>query len=172
MPRYSRWAALITPVLLLMGCRPSSPSSAPWRVDLNAAGPVSFGASLREAAIALRDSSSDTTSGCSLWRPTHAPPGLTLMVEKGVVARVDVDSPGVRTLHDLQVGSAASAVREAFGAELSAEPHKYLWDAGWQYLTVRSSDAIHGLVFEVDSHVVRSYRAGLWPAVGYVERCS
>ena len=94
------------------------------------------------------------------------------MIENGRVVRADIDSAGISTLHGLQVGSPASAVLQAFGAALRNEPHKYMWDAGWRYLTIESQDSTHGLVFEVDSHVVRSYRAGMWPQVGYVEHCS
>jgi hypothetical protein len=94
------------------------------------------------------------------------------MIENGRLVRVDVDSPGVTTLHNLGVGSSVEAVRTAFGASLGETPHKYEWDAGWRYLTVESPDSVYGLLFEVDSHVVRTYRTGLWPAVGYVEHCS
>lgn len=94
------------------------------------------------------------------------------MIENGRVVRVDVDSPGVSTAQGLHVGSTVADVRAAFGTRLVAEPHKYQWEAGWQYLSLFSPDSSRGLLFEVDSHVVRSFRAGLWPPVGYVEHCS
>jgi len=59
----------------------------------------------------------------------------------------------------------------AIGPSLQVSPHKYRWEEGWRYLSF-GDDSTHRLIFTVDSHVVRSWRAGLVPAVEYVEGCS
>jgi hypothetical protein len=94
------------------------------------------------------------------------------MIENGRLVRADVDSPGVSAPHGLQVGSTVQAVESAFSSHLEAIPHKYDWEAGWQYLAVLTPEAGNGIVFEVDSFRVRAIRSGLLPAVMYVERCS
>jgi len=146
----------------------------PWSVTLEAAGPVRFGMTAGEASAmvgAAPENAAPADSGCSYWLPRGAPAGLRLMLEHGIVVRADVDSTGITTIGDLRVGSPVESVVVALGPSLQVSPHKYQWEVGWRYLTF-SDDSIHRLVFEVDSHVVRSWRAGLLPAVEYVEGCS
>ncbi len=160
---------LLAALLGVLGCT----DRADWAVTVDGAGPIRFGMTPSEAAAAVGvPVPSVPDEGCEYWAPDGAPAGLSFMIENGRVVRADIDRAGVRTLHGLEVGSRASAVRDAFGPTLLDEPHKYDWEAGWRYLTVSSADSLHGLIFEVDSQVVREYRAGLWPAVGYVEHCS
>jgi hypothetical protein len=93
------------------------------------------------------------------------------MLENGIVVRADADSTGPTILGTLGVGSPVESVVVTLGPSLQVSPHKYQWEQGWRYLSF-SDDSTHRLVFEVDSHVVRSWRAGLLPAVEYVEGCS
>ncbi len=152
---------------------PGCAERAAWPVTADGAGPVRFGMTPAEAAGAARTPvPTFPDASCDYWDPDSAPPGLSFMIENGRVVRVDIDSAGVSTLHGLQVGSPVSAVRKAFGNALRDEPHKYEWEAGWRYLTVVAPDSSRGLIFEVDSQVVLTFRAGLWPPVGYVEHCS
>lgn len=157
-----------------LGCRERLPARSQWAVAAASVGVVHFGMPYQEAVAALKDTASPTVSdsSCDYWYPRSGPPGLGFMVEDGKIVRADVDSPGVATLGGLEVGSAVSAVRARLGPTLIDEPHKYEWASGWRYLSVSTPDSVYGLVFEVDSHVVRSYRAGRWPPVGYVEHCS
>ena len=111
-------------------------------------------------------------SSCDYWRPDSAPPGLSFMVENGHVVRADLDSASVAGPRGLRVGSPVSAVEVVYGSALRSEPHKYRSEEGWRYLIVLAADSSRGLIFEVDSHVVRQVRAGLWPEVAYVEGCS
>lgn len=140
------------------------PTAREWDVTLQSAGPVRFG-------VRPGESSAPADSGCTYWVPPGAPAGLRIMLENGIAVRVDVDSAGSTTIGGLGVGSPVESVVVALGPSLQVSPHKYQWDAGWRYLTF-SDDSAHRLVFEVDSHVVRTWRAGLVPAVEYVEGCS
>lgn len=153
---------------------PMAAAAAPWSVTPGAAGPVRFGMTAAEASVAVGAAPGNTApadSTCSYWLPQGAPAGLRLMLENGVVVRADVDSAGIPTIGGLQVGSPVESVVVALGPSLQVTPHKYQWEMGWRYLSF-SDDSTHRLVFEVDSHVVRSWRAGLVPAVEYVEGCS
>jgi hypothetical protein len=94
------------------------------------------------------------------------------MLVRGRVARVDIDSAGVRTDAGIAIGDSASRVVAEYGARVTAAPHKYV--AGGQYLTVRAAapeDSMLRLVFETDSGRVRRFRSGQLPEVAWVERC-
>ena len=164
-------------LLLLAACGPreaAPPPAAPraWDVSADMAGPLRYGMTSREVAAAVGAASpAPPDTGCAFWVPIGAPAGLRFMLENGVLVRADVDSAGVPTLQGVQVGSPVDSVLAAFGEQLQVSPHKYQWESGWKYLTV-APDSTHRVVFEVDSHAVRTYRAGLLPAVEYVEGCS
>ena len=173
-------AALGLACLLGSACQPrpadtpaatSTAARPAWAVTLEAAGPVRFGMTAREASAAVGGTPAPADSGCGYWLPQGAPAGLRIMMENGIAVRADVDSSGVTTIGDLGVGSPVESVVVALGPSLQVAPHKYQWELGWRYLTF-SDDSTHRLVFEVDSHVVRAWRAGLLPAVEYVEGCS
>ncbi len=170
--------------MLASGCQPRAADSAgtasaaaatpAWGVTLEAAGPVRFGMTAREASAAAGAAAANAApadSACHYWIPQGAPAGLRLMMENGIVVRADVDSAGITTISNLGVGSPVESVVAAIGPSLQVSPHKYQWEEGWRYLSV-GDDATHRLIFTVDSHVVRSWRAGLLPAVEYVEGCN
>jgi hypothetical protein len=169
---------------LASGCRPRADDTAvtsrggggapAWNVTLEAAGPVRFGMTARAASSAAgvtAGNAAPADSACHYWVPPGAPAGLRLMLENGVVVRADAESAGPTTMSSLGVGSPVESVVVALGPSLQVSPHKYQWEQGWRYLSF-SDDSTHRLIFEVDSHVVRSWRAGLLPAVEYVEGCS
>ena len=145
-----------------------------WGVTLDAAGPVRFGMTASEASSAAGGAAANSApadSTCRYWVPEGAPAGLRLMMENGIVVRAEVDSAGITTVSNLGVGSPVDSVVVAIGPSLQVSPHKYRWEEGWRYLSV-GDDSVHRLIFTVDSHVVRSFRAGVLPAVEYVEGCS
>lgn len=156
------------------GRAPGGAAIPAWSVTLEAAGPVRFGMKANEASAAVSATTANaapTDSACRYWIPQGAPAGLRLMMENGIVVRADVDSAGITTMSHLGVGSPVESVVVAFGPSLQVSPHKYQWEEGWRYLSF-GDDSTHRLIFTVDSHVVRSWRAGLVPAVDYVEGCS
>ena len=157
--------------LLIVACRPG-PS--PWTIRLDGVGPVTFGMSLAEARTALADSLAGTPGGgsCGFTAPRGAPAGLRLMVEQGTVVRVDVDSAGVATAAGAAVGMSEADVRARYPTGLTVRPHKY--DTSGRYLVVQGAspaDSTRRLVFETDGQRVVRYRAGILPAVEYVEGC-
>lgn len=144
------------------------------RADLAGVGPVRFGMTTAAAATALGAPLPGALpgEGCSVWRPAGAPAGLGFMIENGKVVRFDVDSGAIATDSGVAIGTPVDRVRSAYGARIAETPHKYRWDRGWRYLTVFSPDSERALVFEADSHAVRSFHAGLALQAQYVERCS
>jgi hypothetical protein len=94
------------------------------------------------------------------------------MLARERVARIDVDSAGVRSDAGVSVGDSASRIAAAYGTRATATRHKYV--PGGQYLTVRPvapGDSMFRLVFETDSGRVTRFRSGSLPEVAWVERC-
>ena len=147
----------------------------PWTISLDGVGPVRFGMALAAAQGALGDSLIVVPRGgeCGFTVPRGAPAGVRFMVEQGKVVRVDVDSSGVRTAAGAEVGMAEADVRSRYPVGLRVQQHKY--DPKGRYLVVQGTepaDSARRLIFETDGQRVVRYRAGITPAVEYVEGCA
>jgi hypothetical protein len=147
----------------------------PWTIRSDGVGAVTFGMSLAEARAALGESLSGVPSdgSCGFVVPPGAPAGVRFMVEQGKVVRVDVDSSGVRTQAGTEVGMSEGDVRGRYVAGLRVQPHKY--DPKGRDLVVQGTapaDSARRLIFETDGERVVRYRAGITPAVEYVEGCA
>ena len=129
---------------------PATTQAEPWTIRLDGVGPLTFGMSLAQARAA----------------------GVRLMVEAAKVVRVDVDSAGTRTAAGAAVGMAEADVRGRYPDGLQVRPHKY--DPKGRYLIVQGTaeDSAQRLIFETDGQRVVRYRAGVTPAVEYVEGCA
>ena len=144
-----------------------------WIVTPNGIGAIRVGMTADELRTAVGDiPGANVTADCSYVRPSSAPPGVSVMLARGQVARVDVDSAGVRTDAGVAVGDSASRVSDAYAARVTATPHKYV--PGGQYLTVRSTspaDTSRRMVFETENGRVTRFRTGRVPEVEWIERC-
>jgi len=96
-------------------------------------------------------------------------PHLSFMIENGLLARVDVDGPGIHTMEGVQVGDAESKVLRVYGTGVKVEPDKY--DDDGHYLTIRSRDGRYGMRFETAKGKVTTFYSGQFEAVQYVEGC-
>jgi len=94
---------------------------------------------------------------------------VLLLFEDNRLARIELHSNKLKTISGAKVGDSEARVREIYGARVRVEPHQY--DPNGHYLTVTSSDKRHAVVFETDGKTVTDLRAGLIPAVQYVEHC-
>jgi len=94
---------------------------------------------------------------------------VLFMIEDGTVARVDVRNRAVRTLSGAHIGQTEAEVQRIYGRDLEVTPHKY--DDKGHYLTVYPNSQ-RRVIFETDGKVVKTFRAGRMPAVGYVEGCA
>lgn len=180
---WRRCAAVVHGVLfgaaLLAGCTGGShepPSDARWTVTADAFGPIRFGMSVEEAAAVLGEevvpAGALLPEGCGHARPVSLPPGTALMVVGDHVARVEVDSAGVRTARGAEVGMPEEEVRRLYGAEMRTEPHEYTSGQYLLYLPEDSAGTSFGIVFETEEGRVARYRAGRRPEVLWVEGCA
>ncbi|MEO8449109.1 MAG: hypothetical protein ABI647_04920 [Gemmatimonadota bacterium] len=184
-----RFLLCIALPLTLLGCgsradqpAPGTPDTASptrpvarWSVTPVAVGTVRFGWSVAQLNAELRDTLRPTyriSDQCDFVHPAAFPAGLRLMVERDTVVRVDVDSAGIPTAEGARVGDTEAETLARYAGRVEVQPHKYTGPQG-RYLIVRSpGDRLHLLIFETDGQRVERYRAGLRPAVEYVEGCS
>lgn len=144
-------------------------------------GPLRVGMSLAEViAAAGPDANPDAVGGpvpgeCDEFRPSNAPTGVLVMVERDVLTRISVSgNRDIRTPEGIRVGDPASRVLAAYGSRARVEPHKYV-ESPARYVTVwreQSPEADpRGIRYEVDSNSdVVHLRAG-GPSIEYVEGC-
>lgn len=98
-------------------------------------------------------------------------PDVGVMVVKGKIARIDVDTGSVTTEDGIKIGDSEDKVKNVYGDELTIEPHKFI--TGGHYMTVMGDSASAGkaLVFETDGQHVSNFRAGRLPEVKWMEGC-
>lgn len=132
-------------------------------------GPARFGVKLADLEKTLEEKSEPLGANdpaCNSVRFGQLP-GVRFMVEQGVITRADADA-GTPNELGLAVGDTLEQAKQKAPA-LEVGPHKYL-PAG-HYLTVKSADAKSAIIMEEDGKAITKIRAGLQPAVAYVEGC-
>ena len=99
-------------------------------------------------------------------------PEIAYMFEDGKLARIDVRTPGVLADGGGRVGMQADEIRTLYAGHLTEQPDKY--DPTSRVLKIGGDKpGTGGVLFEVDgTGTVTRYRAGLPPALDYVEGCS
>jgi hypothetical protein len=138
-------------------------------------GQIQIGMTLDEAVnMGLLNERPDIKQACDFVFPAVGagiPFGVNVMVVKGKVARIDVDTGTVTTEDGAKIGDSEDKVKSIYGDELKVSPHKYI--EGGHYLTVMGDSASAGkaMVFETDGKQVTMFRAGRIPEVEWVEGC-
>ena len=148
--------------------------AARWTVTARGIGPVHAGMSLDEARTAAAGTLPDTsaTGSCTHIPLAGAPGRVLAMVVDGRIARIEVHDSAVATDRGARVGDDEARIAALYGDRVSVQPHKY---TDGHYLVVTSAvaaDSAYRLVFETDGKRVLTYRAGVLPAVEWVEGCS
>jgi hypothetical protein len=139
-------------------------------------GQIQVGMNLDDAVnMGLLNENPSMKSQCDFVFPAVGagiPDGVSVMVVKGKVARIDVDTGSVTTEDGVKVGDSEDKVRSVYDGDLQVEPHKYI--EGGHYMTVMGDSASAGkaIVFETDGKRVTAFRAGRLPEVKWVEGCS
>lgn len=138
--------------------------------------PVMIGMTIAEASAAtgmtLSARGEMTNAFCTYVDWPGGPAGIGLMAENGRIVRIDVDGSTIATSEGVRVGDSADRVSQLYAGRVTTTPHKY--EASGKYLIVRATepaDSSYRLVFETSNGRVTGYRAGILPAVEYVERC-
>ena len=139
-------------------------------------GQIQVGMTLDEAvSMGLLNENPSMNPNCDFVFPAVGagiPEGVSVMVVKGKIARIDVDTGSVTTEDGAKIGDTEDRVKSLYGDDLKIEPHKYI--DGGHYMTVLGDSASAGkaLVFETDGKRVTMFRGGRLPEVKWVEGCS
>ena len=139
-------------------------------------GPVQIGMQLSEAVnMGVLSENPDLKPECDYVFPAVGagiPEGVSVMVVRGRIARIDVDTGAVTTDEGAKLGDTEQRLRSLYGEDLRETPHKYI-EKG-HYFTVMGDSASAGkaLVFETDGQQVTMIRGGRLPEVGWEEACS
>jgi hypothetical protein len=142
------------------------------RLRLDGFGPVRIGMTEAQARAAVADlaigTDREVDPNCYFLNSPRDR-SVSFMVERGRVVRTDIDDPHHWTLSGVHIGSTEREAQDAYRGRLRVERHKY--DPTGHYLIFESADRTSALVLETDGTRVTSMRAGVKPAVEYVERC-
>jgi hypothetical protein len=185
------FASAITVLALVSACNKSDETAVKGRTGPNGAGrdsvsdialsedglgPSQIGMNLDDAVnMGLLNENPTMKTQCDFVFPAVGagiPDGVSVMVVKGKVARIDVDTGTVTTEDGAKVGDTEDKLKSIYDGDLQVEPHKYI--EGGHYMTVMGDSASAGkaIVFETDGKRVTAFRAGRLPEVKWVEGCS
>ena len=144
-------------------------------------GPLRIGMSRAEVVVAAGEDTNPGAVGgpdpdrCDEFRPSNAPAGILVMIERGVLTRISVSgNSDIRTPEDFRVGDLASDVLAEYGSRALVDPHQY-WEPPAKYITVwrhASSEADRrGIRYEIDPAGEIVHVRGGGPSIEYVEGC-
>ena len=147
----------------------SRTDAAPNILSAEGFGAIRFGMTLEQAQQAAGSKAAlpePFDPGCSMVRfPTL--PKLRFMVENNIVTRADAE-PGIENAIGLPFGATLAQIRASQPAA-EVTPHKY--DENGHYVTFPGAGGRSANILEVTGGKVTKMRAGLQPAVAYVETC-
>lgn len=138
-------------------------------------GQIQIGMTLDDAVnMGLLNRNPNMNTQCDYVYPAvgaGVPENVGVMVVKGKVVRIDVDTGAVTTDDGAKIGDTEDRIKNIYGDDVKVTPHKY--NEGWHYMTVLGDSASAGkaIVFETDGRKVTRYRAGELPEVQWVEGC-
>jgi hypothetical protein len=178
--------ALMFAAAVVTGCRmekreapragDSSPATAPaeeWAMTHRGIGPVRVGATAVDAggAFGAAFSPDSVARGCHHVVVSGSPGRVLAMVVDGRVARVETADSAVATDRGGRVGDSESRIDSLYSGRVTVEPHKYV---NGHYLIIAPETATDSsrIIFETDGARVTRVRAGLLPAVAWVEGCA
>jgi hypothetical protein len=144
--------------------------------DFGGIGPLRFGMTAEQmrktwGVPLYGEGPANDPQACHYLRPGKDDYGLLFMVEGDRFVRVDVKTDTKAAPGGGRVGMDAGQIEKLYAGRTTATPGKY--DGGAKVLSIAAPGSVEAkLVFETDaSGLVKSWRIGLMPQVGYVEGC-
>src|SRR6266481_6301291 len=109
-------------------------------------GQIQIGMNLTDAVnMGLLNENPTMNSQCDFVFPAVGagiPDGVSVMIVKGKIARIDVDTGAVTTDDGAKIGDSEDRIKSIYGDDLKVESHKY--NPGWHYMTVMGDSASAG----------------------------
>jgi hypothetical protein len=146
-----------------------------WKVTEFGIGPLRAGMTAREAVATLQaagvGATADSSKACHYLR-WSGPAAVAVMLDEGVVARVEVGNPDITTKEGAKINDAESQIQSFYPNRVTIQPHKYTKGHYLVIAPAAASDSAYRIVFETDGQKVTKYRSGKQPQVSYVEGCA
>lgn len=159
-------------MLAIVLTMPLAASGADWAVRPDGIGSVKIGARLAALQIPMKQPIRTTdyrADGKCFYAIPDLHEDFALMIEDGVVTRVDVIAPGTRTAEGIGVGDPVADVWQTYGSRIVSTPNDY--DASERDLTILSKDRRDAIRFYVVHSKVSAFVAGRIKSVNYSEGC-
>jgi hypothetical protein len=159
------WRLAAAGLALAFACQAAAADSG-WTLGPDGFGPLKIGMSFEQARRIAGARLQPGDPGCGqVPLPGHQ--GVALMFVDGVLHRIDVFKPGIRSAAGVAVGDPVSRVAHAY-AGIAQEPNHY--DEQESYLTV-GPELGRALRFETNKGRIGRFYAGDWTQVQYTEGC-
>jgi hypothetical protein len=167
-------ATILTPANTTSTAREKGAVALSWPVTADSVGPIHFGMELTQLANLFPGSVDPTTvsDDCTYPKVAVIPADNAIMVEFGKVVRYEIVDTLSATAEGVRVGESEDRVRTVYAGHIHEAPAD--GDQPGQHLIVTPhspADTTHQFVFYVDRGIVGWFRAGVTPAVRYVEGC-
>ncbi|MBC8089662.1 MAG: hypothetical protein H7Z40_20560 [Phycisphaerae bacterium] len=133
---------------------------------------MTFAAANDSLRGALKAAPGANLAECDYVKWEGGPSGLLVMVVENKIARIETSDTSVATSAGARVGDSEERIQSLYPGRVTVTPHKY---GDGHYLTVQSAnadDSLYRIIFETEKNRVTTFRAGIRPAVEYVEGCS
>jgi len=173
MPRFLLAWLMLAPALC--AAQEAAPRSG-WRAGVEGIGPIRVGMSLDQARRATGMEFTEEPDRNSDWLACHVAwlssggtiqLDFSLMLERGLITRIDVASSEVATRSGVRVGDPDSSILHSYEGRLEEERAA----DGTRYLTIYPKQS-HQLVFVSADGRITSFRVGLATAVHHEEGCA
>ncbi|WP_293156661.1 MULTISPECIES: hypothetical protein [unclassified Microcoleus] len=150
------------------------------KLALNGISPIRVGMTVDEASRAAGVRFVKTQSGgrteefCSYFEPQGGPKGISFMVTKSRIARIDINNNlRFTTIKGAKIGDTEDRIFSLYPGQIKATPHPYVSRPPYngKYLTFVPKDAAdknYRIIFETSKNRVDSFRSGQLPEVEYI----
>ena len=132
-------------------------------------GPVKFGTKIQDVEVLLKEKSiknNNDEAGC-YYIKFNSLPNASFMVEEGIVKRaeININSP---TILNIPVSFKLKDIKNKY-PQVTINRHQYAPDG--YYIVFNNSKNTKAILYEYYENKIQMIRAGLKPAVEYVEGC-
>jgi len=151
------------------------------KLAINGIGSIRVGMTVDEASRAVGVKLVFVASGpdaysCSYFKPQVEPQGISFMVTKGRIARIDISDKRITTIRGAKIGDSEDRIISLYPGQIqiTKNPLAARPKANSKYLTFVPKDAAdknYRLIFQTALNQVIHFRSGKLPEVEFIEGC-
>ncbi len=152
------------------------------KLALNGIGPIRVGMTVDEASLAagiqlIKQHTVELNEyQCSYLKPKGEPEGISFMVTKGRIARVNINNKRITTIRGAKIGDTIDRIISLYPGQIQIikAPLTSRPEGNSKHLTFVPKDAAdknYRIIFETTFDRVREFRSGKLPEVEFLEGC-